>query len=41
MAIFLLLFIFALVLSVENTRHAAILFIFNNVVFVSHLVLNV
>ena len=41
MAVFLLLFIFALVLSVENTSHATILFIFNNIIFVSHLVLNV
>jgi len=41
MIIFLLLFIFALALSIENASQAAILFIFNNVIFISHLVMNV
>jgi len=41
MTIILLLFIFALILSVESFNDAAILFILNNVIFVSYLVVNV
>ena len=41
MAIALILFIFALVLSIEDFNQAAILFVFNNIVFISHLVMNV